>query len=47
MIIADVGTYNPCPLEFNTFSRYQIQKSASHPQFKKSPEKLDKSRKEN
>lgn len=36
VIAAEVGTYNPCPQEYNTFARYQLKKTASHPILPKS-----------
>lgn len=46
-IAAEVGTYSPCPLEYNTFSRYMLIKSESHPILDNKGKKADKSSKEN
>lgn len=35
-VSAEVGTYNPCPMDYNTFSRYELHKSTSHPIIPKS-----------
>jgi hypothetical protein len=45
---AEVATYKPCPLEYNTFYKYELQKHSSNPNLtKKSPESHGRSTKEN
>lgn len=44
---AEVGTYNPCPLEYNTFDRYVLRKSSSQPVIDKKVKKNDNNSKEN
>lgn len=46
VIAAEVGTYSPCPLEYNTFSRYMLR-SPSHQILDKKLNKTDNSSKEN
>ena len=47
MAAAEVGTYSPCTLEYNTFDRYLLKKSSSQPMIAKVEKKGNKSSKEN
>jgi hypothetical protein len=44
---AEVGTYHPCALEYNTFDRYLLKKSQSQPAIDKKVKKGDNGSKEN